>query len=167
VPSNINGGESDIQLPGNNMAPAGNGSGVTSPGYIANAGNAPSPDEHPIAAPKAFKYLDDQLNKMDTAISDEQPDESASGVTRPASIITKAAQKIVKQIVVPGVVSAGTISIGYVLLLGRTMYSAVAMLLGLGLGGQRLDPATLREYWEHESRKHRDQRDKKVERMFG
>lgn len=164
MPSDINGREAGVQLPGNNTAPY-SGNGTMAPDYIANANSAPATDEHPIAAPSSFKYLDEQLNKMDTDISDEQDEDSAGEVTRPVSIITKATQKIVKQIVMPGIASVGTISIGYVLLLGRTMCSALVMLLGLGLGSQKLDPATLLEYWEREGSK-RDDHDKKVEGMF-
>jgi hypothetical protein len=64
--------------------------------------------------------------------------------------------------------TVGADSIGYVLLFGRTMYSAPAMLMGLGLGSQKLDPATLLEHWECEGRKcEADEHEKKAERMFG
>lgn len=101
---------------------------------------------------------------MDNAL-DEQEDASSDAAAKPINTITKATRKIMKQLVIPGVASVGAASVGYVMLLGRTMYSALAMLLGLGLGSQKLDPATLLEFWERESWK-RDDHDKKVERMF-
>lgn len=130
-----------------------------------DANASTSDDDHPIAAPSSFKYLDDQLNKMDNVL-DEQEDASADEAAKPINTITRATRKMMKQLVIPGVATVGAASVGYVLLFGRTMYSALAMFLGLGLGSQRLDPATLLEFWERESWK-RDDHDKKVESMFG
>jgi len=77
-------------------------------------------------------------------------------------------KKIIRHIVVPDVASVGTISIGYVLLFGRTVYSAIATLLGLGFGSQKFDPSTLLDYWEREGRKRsKDDREKKIEGLFG
>lgn len=158
--------DANIQLPGNNVIPGGNNEPVSNPGYNTGLNASPVSDYHPIAAPASFKYLDDQLNKMDDIVSDEPEEKSANPITRSINTITKATQEVVKQIIMPGVTTVGTASIGYVLLFGRTMYSALAMFLGLGLGSQKLDPATLLEYWERESNR-RDDRDKKVEGMFG
>lgn len=96
---------------------------------------------------------------------DEPEDKLAGGISRSVNTFTKATQKIVKQVIVPGVTTVGAASIGYVLLFGRTMYSALAMLMGLGLGSHKLDPATLLEYWERQASK-RDDHDNKVENMF-
>jgi hypothetical protein len=91
----------------------------------------------------------------------------ANPVTRSVNTVTKETKKIMKQVVVPGVASVSAASVGYVLLFGRTMYNALAMLLGLGLGGQKLDPANLLEYWEREGKKRKaDNHEKKVNDLF-
>lgn len=107
------------------------------------------------------------MNKMENTL-DEPEAEAVSEVTQPISAVSKETRKIMKHIVIPGAASVSAVSIGSVLLFSRTMYNALAMLLGLGLGSQRLDPATLLEYWENESRKRTlDDRDQKVDGMFG
>lgn len=66
--------------------------------------------------------------------------------------------------------SAGvvTVSAGVVLLFSQTVYSTLAMLMGLGLGSRKLDPATLLDYWEREGKKRsRDDGEKSLEGMFG
>jgi hypothetical protein len=132
-----------------------------------SSSNAPVPSDPPIAAPESFKYLDEQLNKMDNTLS-ELEEESVSDASKPISAVTKETKKIMKQLVVPGVASVSAASAGYVLLFSRTIYNAMAMLLGLGLGGQKLDPAALLEYWEREGKKRKmDDSEKKVESMFG
>ena len=119
-----------------------------------------------IAAPPSFKYLDDQLNKMDSLDAPEE--ESVSEVTESVNEVTRETRKIMKHVIVPGVASVSAASVGYVLLFGRTMYNALAMLMGMGLGSRKIDPATLLEYWENESKKRTlDDREKKVEDMFG
>lgn len=122
----------------------------------------------PIAVPDKFKYLDEQLNKMDDNAAKEAAEVPASEVTKSVNTVTKETRKIMKHITVPGVASVSAASVGYVLLFGRTMYNALAMLLGLGLGGQRLDPANLLEYWEREGRKRKpSDPEKKLDSMFG
>jgi hypothetical protein len=134
----------------------------------AQGANAPAPNDPPIAAPERFKYLDEQLNKMDSDTAEEAAEEPDSEVARSVNTVTKETRKIMKHIVVPGVASVSAASVGYVLLFGRTMYNALAMLLGLGLGGQRLDPANLLEYWEREGRKRKPtDPEKKLDSMFG
>ncbi len=146
------------QLPGNTV--------VTSAAAGTNAAPPPAIRDNPIAAPSSFRYLDNQLNKMDNDESGDTED-APGGTGSPVSAIAKATTKIMKHIVVPGVASVGTASVGYMLLFGRTMYSAIAMLMGFGLGGQKLDPATLLDYWERDVSKRSAERDKNVERMFG
>jgi hypothetical protein len=59
-------------------------------------------------------------------------------------------------------------SLGYMLLFGRTMFAALAS-LGMATVRQKLDPASLLEYWENErgERSITDERDKNLESMFG
>ena len=157
---------SNVQLPGNNMVFGGSNEAISNPDYGTNSSNASVSSDHPIAAPSSFKYLDDQLNKMDQEVAESgETGDNSGGANEPAGAIAKATTKIMKHIVIPGAASVGTISIGYMLLFGRTVYSAIAMLMGLGLGSQRLDPATLLDYWEREASKRSDS-DKKVEGMF-
>jgi hypothetical protein len=106
---------------------------------------------------------------MDSAPQEEvEAADPASDVTKPINTVTKETRKILKHLSVPGVASVSAASVGYALLFGRTMYSALAMLLGLGLGGQKLDPANLLEYWEREGRKRgKDDLEKKVDNLFG
>jgi hypothetical protein len=156
VPPVIGGTDAQVQTPG----------GSISQDSAADTAPPPAISENPIAAPTNFKYLDSQLNKMDKSLSDESG-ESSGTVTTPVSTITRATTKIMKHIVVPGIATVGTASLGYMLLFGRTMYSAIAMLMGLGLGGQKLDPATLLDYWEREGSRRRDDHEKKLEGLFG
>jgi hypothetical protein len=106
---------------------------------------------------------------MDSAPQEEvEAAEPASDVTKPINTVTKETRKILKHLSVPGVASVSAAGVGYALLFGRTMYNALAMLLGLGLGGQRLDPANLLEYWERESRKRgKNDSERKLDSMFG
>jgi len=146
------------------IQPAGNNVGHNTP---ADTAPPPAVSENPIAAPSSFTYLDAQLNKMDRNLSDEPEEEPAGNTASPISTITRATGKVIRRMVVPGVASVGAASLGYVLLVGRTMYTALAMLMGLGgLGTQKLDPATLLDYWEREGSK-RDDHEKKLEGLFG
>lgn len=105
---------------------------------------------------------------MDSDTSDDAPEPSASEVTKSVNAVTKESRKIMKHIALPGVASVSAASAGYILLFGRTMYNALAMLLGLGIGGQKLDPANLLEYWEREGRKRKPtDPEKKLDSMFG
>ena len=94
-------------------------------------------------------------------------DKSAGPVAQSIHTITRETKKIMKKVVVPGVASVGAISTGYLLLMGRTMYSTLTMLMGLGMGSHKLDPATLMDYWEREGGKRPDELEKSVNRMFG
>ena len=104
---------------------------------------------------------------MDNNTLNTSEEESVSDSNRSVSTVTKEAGKIIKQFAIP---SAGiaSVSVGTVLLFSQTVYSTLAMLMGLGLGGQRLDPATLLDYWEAEGKKRsKNDRDKNLEGMFG
>src|SRR5581483_5555714 len=90
------------------------------------AASAPAASDPPIAAPAKFKALDEQLNKMDSEPDEVEASEPASAVTKSVNTITKETRKIMKHITVPGVASVSAASIGYVLLIGRTMYSSLA-----------------------------------------
>jgi hypothetical protein len=127
--------------------------------------NQPSSNANPaVPAPPEFAYLDHEL---DNHIIEDQTPESLSDGKESVSAVTKEAGKIIKQIASPsvGIVS---VSLGSVLLFSQTVYNALAMLMGLGLGSQKLDPATLLDYWEREGKKRsRDDGENRLEGMFG
>lgn len=106
--------------------------------------------------------MNKQLTMMDNR------DDSNPVASTPERMI-KRAMKEIKEAAVPGVVSIGTLGVGYVLLFGHTIYNTLAMMLGLGLGSRQLDPSTVLECWEEENKKHAltDDREKKVAGLFG
>jgi len=140
-----------------------NNNGTVNTAYGPSITSATASARSSITVPAQYQSLDKALNDMQ--ISDEQEEGRADGAASQVNTIAGATKRIMSGILVPGATTVSAASIGYVLLFGRTMYSALAMLLGLGLGSQKLDPATLLEYWEREAGK-RESDDKKVEGMF-
>lgn len=99
-----------------------------------------------------MNFLHHQLNMLSSNSAD-----SSEGV-----II----KEIVKGVVVPGAMISGAFGVSYALMFSQVLYDLLLLLLGVGAGTRRLDPAALLEYWEEENRKRPDY-DKNAEGMFG
>ena len=88
---------------------------------------------------------------------------SSNSADKSESVIIR---EIVKGVVVPGAMISGAFGVSYALLFSQVLYDLLLLLVGVGAGTRRLDPAALLEYWEEENKKRADY-DKNAEGMFG